>query len=103
MWTCPKCGREFKKTNQDHYCGKAPETVDEYIALQTPKAQKHLAELRNVSENASPPQSTRYFLAKVCRNAWREVRSPPLVLLYFTMASLKAFSERKSPNSLQKR
>ena len=37
MWTCPKCGREFKKTNQDHYCGKAPETVDEYIAMQTPQ------------------------------------------------------------------
>ena len=34
MWTCPKCGREFKRTNQSHYCGKAPESVDEYIELQ---------------------------------------------------------------------
>ena len=24
MWTCPKCGRTFKKREQDHYCGKAP-------------------------------------------------------------------------------
>ena len=31
MWKCPKCGRSFKKENQSHYCGKAPETVDEYI------------------------------------------------------------------------
>ena len=23
MWTCPKCGREFRQTNQDHHCGKA--------------------------------------------------------------------------------
>ena len=21
MWKCPKCGREFKNTNQEHYCG----------------------------------------------------------------------------------
>ena len=32
MWTCPKCGRAFKRQEQSHYCGKAPETVDEYIA-----------------------------------------------------------------------
>lgn len=29
MWTCPKCGREFKKQNQDHYCGKAPKNGPE--------------------------------------------------------------------------
>ena len=22
MWTCPKCGRQFSRQNQDHYCGK---------------------------------------------------------------------------------
>ena len=27
MWVCPKCGREFKKANQGHYCGKVPKTV----------------------------------------------------------------------------
>ena len=34
MRTCPKCGRTFKRQEQSHYCGKAPETVDEYIAAQ---------------------------------------------------------------------
>lgn len=31
MWTCPKCGRGFKNTNQDHYCDIAPTTIDAYI------------------------------------------------------------------------
>lgn len=31
MWICPKCGIEFKRINQGHYCGKAPESIDEYI------------------------------------------------------------------------
>ena len=29
-WKCPKCGREFRRQNQDHYCGK-PRTIEEYI------------------------------------------------------------------------
>ena len=31
MWECPKCGRIFKKTNQDHYCGPAPATIEEDV------------------------------------------------------------------------
>ncbi|MBQ2763971.1 MAG: DUF1801 domain-containing protein [Firmicutes bacterium] len=54
MWTCPKCGREFKRTNQDHYCGKAPETVDAYIALQIPEAKAHLVELRDIIQSSVP-------------------------------------------------
>ena len=34
MWECPKCGRTFKNTNQDHYCGEAPKTIEEYIENQ---------------------------------------------------------------------
>ena len=48
MWICPKCGREFKRINQGHYCGKAPESVDEYISLQEEKARPHLRLLRNI-------------------------------------------------------
>ena len=46
MWVCPKCKREFKRENQGHYCGKAPENVDEYIKLQNPEALAHIEKLR---------------------------------------------------------
>ena len=34
MWKCPKCGREFKKKEQSHYCGEKPNNIDEYILSQ---------------------------------------------------------------------
>lgn len=54
MWICPKCGRTFKNQNQGHYCGKAPETIEEYIAAQPEKAQQYLREIRDVVRAALP-------------------------------------------------
>ena len=54
MWTCPKCGRTFARTGQDHYCGKPPETIDEYILNQTEKAQPLLREINEVIRAAIP-------------------------------------------------
>lgn len=54
MWVCPKCGREFKRTNQDHYCGKAPKTVLEYIDLQPQETQSHLTEMMIILQNSVP-------------------------------------------------
>lgn len=54
MWTCPKCGREFKRTNQGHYCGKAPENIDEYIELQITESREHILELRNIIQSCVP-------------------------------------------------
>ncbi|MGI5950156.1 iron chaperone [Peptoniphilus sp.] len=31
MWTCPNCGRQFKKQNQSHFCKEKPKTIKEYI------------------------------------------------------------------------
>lgn len=47
MWKCPKCNREFKNTNQDHFCGEAPKTIDEYISRQPESIQPLLHQLRN--------------------------------------------------------
>lgn len=54
MWVCPKCGREFKRINQGHYCGKAPETVLEYIALQPTETHSHLTEMADIIRNCIP-------------------------------------------------
>ena len=54
MWTCPNCGREFKRTNQDHYCGKAPVSIDEYILRQEIAIQPTLIGLRNAIHDAVP-------------------------------------------------
>ena len=54
MWKCPKCGREFKRTDQDHYCGKAPADIDEYILRQEKEIQPLLVSLRNTIRDAIP-------------------------------------------------
>lgn len=59
MWKCPKCGRTFKRQGQDHYCGKAPETIEEYIAAQPEEVQPYLTELRNALRAALPEAEER--------------------------------------------
>ena len=54
MWTCPECGRVFKKTNQAHYCGKAPESVEKYIALQAPETRAAILELCSIIRRHVP-------------------------------------------------
>ena len=56
MWTCPKCGRTFKRQEQGHYCGKAPETIDEYIAAQPEEVQEYLKKIREAI-CAAPPEA----------------------------------------------
>ena len=54
MWICPKCGREFKRTNQSHYWGKAPKTVLEYINSQPIETQTRLTEMMIILQNSVP-------------------------------------------------
>ncbi len=54
MWKCPKCGREFKNENQSHYCGKAPQTVDEYILAQDEGIRDQLQSVRAVLRSSLP-------------------------------------------------
>lgn len=57
-WKCPKCGREFSRRDQDHYCIK-PNNIDEYIALQDEKLQPVLNEVREVIRTALPEAEER--------------------------------------------
>ena len=54
MWKCPKCGRTFKNENQSHYCGKAPETVDEYILSQDEGVREQLQSVRSAIRSELP-------------------------------------------------
>ena len=54
MWKCPKCGREFKKKEQSHYCGDKPRNIDEYILSQDADKREEL-------------RHTARFFAKPCR------------------------------------
>ena len=58
MWKCPKCGREFSRQNQDHYCVK-PETIDAYIAMQDEAVQPRLQEVRGIIHSAIPEAEER--------------------------------------------
>ena len=57
-WKCPKCGREFSRQNQDHYCEK-PQNIDEYIAAQEERVQPKLIEVRKILQEALPEAEER--------------------------------------------
>jgi len=52
-WTCPRCGRELRRTNQDHYCVKV-NAVDEYILAQPSEVQPFLQNIRETIHKAAP-------------------------------------------------
>lgn len=59
MWKCPKCGREFQKKEQGHYCGEKPKTIDEYILRQDADKQEELQYIRRILHNALPDAEER--------------------------------------------
>lgn len=54
MWKCPKCGREFKNTNQSHTCGEQAKTVDSYIEAQPVNIRPILNQVRDTLRKALP-------------------------------------------------
>lgn len=54
MWICPKCKREFKNMNQNHYCGDSPKTIDEYIDGFPPEVAALLSQVRKTIRDAAP-------------------------------------------------
>ncbi len=59
MWICPKCGRTFKRQNQDHFCKEAPKTVDEYICAQPDGVREKLEAVRKAIRKALPEAEER--------------------------------------------
>ncbi len=59
MWKCPKCGKEFKKKGQGHYCGEKPKTIDEYILGQDADKQEDLRHIRQILHRALPEAEER--------------------------------------------
>ena len=54
MRECPKCGRKFKNINQSHYCGAAPQSIEEYIAQQPEDARSYLRQINDTIKSALP-------------------------------------------------
>jgi uncharacterized protein YdhG (YjbR/CyaY superfamily) len=59
MWKCQKCGREFMKENQEHFCGEPPKSIDEYIIRQADHAQPLLYQLRDTLRSVLPEAEER--------------------------------------------
>jgi len=59
MWKCPKCGREFRKKEQSHYCGEKPKTIEEYILSQDEEKQEGLRHIRRILRDALPEAEER--------------------------------------------
>lgn len=59
MWKCPKCGKEFRNTDQSHYCGEKPRTIDEYIMRQDSEKQADLLLIRQTLRQALPEAEER--------------------------------------------
>ena len=75
MWKCPKCGREFGRQNQGHYCVK-PETIDAYIAMQDEAVQPRLREVRDILRAALPEAQERIEASRAC-GMYRNVHGTP--------------------------
>ena len=54
MWKCPICKREFKNTNQQHYCGEPINTVEAYIEAQDELVRPIQEQVRNTIRNTLP-------------------------------------------------
>lgn len=54
MWRCPTCGREFRNTNQQHFCSEPSKTIDSYIAAQPENVRPILNQIRDTLRKTLP-------------------------------------------------
>ena len=98
MWECPKCGRKFKNTNQNHYCGSAAQTIAEYIAQQPEDTQPYLRLINEAIHSALPDAVQKISWSMPTywkkRNLIQFVASKKHVGLYPGPAAVDAFAGR---------
>ncbi len=59
LWKCSKCGKQFKKQGQSHYCDEKPKNIDEYILSQDVDKQEDLRYIRQILSHALPDAEER--------------------------------------------
>ena len=98
MWMCPKCGRNFRNNNQSHYCGKAPETVAEYIREQPEEVQPILRQLQETIREAIPDAKEKISWSMPTfwkgRNLIQFAASQKHIGLYPGPEAVEAFADR---------
>ena len=106
MWTCPKCGRNFRNINQNHYCGKAPETIEEYIREQPEAVQPILRQLQETIQEAIPEAKEKISWSMPTfwkgRNLIQFAASQKHIGLYPGPEAVEAFADRLTPYSTNK-
>ena len=97
MWKCPKCGREFQKQNQEHYCTK-PADIDEYIAFQEEGIQPYLKQIREAIGSAIPEAQEKISWSKPTiwkkQNLIQFAASKRHIGLYPGPEAVEAFQDR---------
>ena len=98
MWVCPKCGREFKNTNQSHYCGTAPQNIEEYIAQQPENVQPYFRQIHDAIKNALPDATQKISWSMPTywkkQNLIQFASSKKHIGLYPGPAAVEAFADR---------
>ena len=98
MWECPKCGRKFKNAEQSHYCGVAPQNIEEYIAQQPEHTQPHLRQINETIRSTLPDAVQKISWSMPTywkkRNLIQFAASKKHIGLYPGPAAVEAFADR---------
>ena len=97
-WQCPKCGRSFTHANQSHYCGQAPQTIEEYITGQPKNVQLYLRQINDAIKAALPDAEEKISWSmptyRKKHNLIQFAASKKHIGLYPRPEAVEAFSDR---------
>lgn len=106
MWTCPKCGRNFRNCNQSHYCGQVPATIAQYILQQPEAVQPILRQLQETIHEAIPEAKEKISWSMPTfwkgRNLIQFSAFQKHIGLYPGAEAVEVFGERLQPYSTSK-